>query len=263
MEKDLHPGRLISNTSGSGSSLSIPVLASRMDKPLALLIPGLDGTGKLYFRQIEALSKSYRTLAWQFRNRDSFNLPDLVEEVAQGTENEKPGSMLLVGESFGGMVALQFALSHPERVQRLVLINAFPYYRQKTRISLACLLSGLLQKPLARGVKDFVVERILTSEGIQAPDRLLYREAIRLVCHPAYCRRLQLVRDVDLRGRLGEINTPTCFFASGRDKLVHSIREARFMYSVIPGAKGIYEFPHAGHALLLTPGFSLAAYLLK
>ncbi len=28
-------------------------------KPLALLIPGLDGTGMLYCRQLEALSKKY------------------------------------------------------------------------------------------------------------------------------------------------------------------------------------------------------------
>jgi hypothetical protein len=32
------------------------------------------------------------------------------------------------------------------------------------------------------------------------------------------------------------------------------------MASKIPNAE-VHEFPRAGHALLLTPGFSLAAYL--
>jgi pimeloyl-ACP methyl ester carboxylesterase len=48
--------------------------------------------------------------------------------------------------------------------------------------------------------------------------------------------------------------------ASGRDKLVPSIREAHFMASRIPNAR-VHEFPEAGHALLLTPGISLADYV--
>jgi len=233
---------------------------SQTEKTLALLIPGLDGTGRLYYKQIEPLSKRYRVHAWEFRRRGSFDLPDLVNEIALGTENEKPGSMLVVGESFGGMIALQLALIHPDRIRLLALVNSFPHYRDRIRISLACRLSALLKRPFANRIKEYVVERTLAAEGILAEDRRLYREAIGFVYHPAYCRRLELVRDVDLRSRLGEIAVPTCLFASGKDKLVSSIAEARYMHSVIPNSR-IYEFPRAGHALLLTPGFLLADYL--
>ncbi len=231
-----------------------------IEKPLALLIPGLDGTGRLYYRQVGALSTRYRVRMWEFRSRDAFDLPDLAGEVAQGTENEEPGSILVVGESFGGLIALQFSLDYPLRIQRLALINTFPSYRRRVQIQIACRLAWVLQRSPARKLKELIVDRILAAEGIPGEDRLFYREAIKKVYHPAYCRRLQLVRDVDLISRLGEIRVPTDLFTSGRDKLVPSIAEARFMRSVIPGAK-IHEFPQAGHSLLLTPGFSLADYL--
>jgi pimeloyl-ACP methyl ester carboxylesterase len=187
-------------------------------------------------------------------------LPDLVEELAQATENETTGSMLLVGESFGGMIALQFALDYPERVQRLALINAFPFYRRQMRIRLAIRTARLLNLGMIEDLKNAIVARILAFEGILPEDRRRYREAIRWVHPPAYCRRLQLVREVDLRSRLEEIRVPTLLFASGRDKLVPSTAEARFMLSRIPCAR-LYEFPYAGHALLLTPGFCLAEYV--
>ncbi|MBP1595872.1 MAG: hypothetical protein H6Q05_1249, partial [Acidobacteria bacterium] len=43
-------------------------------KPLALLIPGLDGTGRLFYRQIEALVRRYRVLAWDFGAGADFDL---------------------------------------------------------------------------------------------------------------------------------------------------------------------------------------------
>jgi len=234
-------------------------MAPKNPKPLALLIPGLDGTGKLYDRQIGLLAGKYRVQPWHFRPRDAFNLGDLVDEIAQGTQDERE-PMLVVGESFGGLVAIQFVLDYPVRVRQLALVNSFPFYRRRIRIRLGCRLARLLDRPAVMGIKDYVVERTLAAEGIPPEDRLFYRQAIRQVHHPAYRRRLELVRDVDLRDRLREIRVPAHLFASGRDKLVPSIREARYMHSAIRGSR-IHEFPHAGHALLLTPGFSLAEYL--
>jgi pimeloyl-ACP methyl ester carboxylesterase len=235
-------------------------MADENDKPLALLIPGLDGTGKLYYRQMSRLSKAYRAQPWEFYPRGFFELSDLIEEIAGITEAEKPGSILMVAESFGGLIGLQFALNYPERLRRLVLINTFPYYRRQARIRLACLLAGLLNKRAVRVFKDSIVNRTLASEGILPQDRAQYLDIIKGVYLPAYCRRLQLIRDVDLRSRLKEIRVPTWIFASGRDKLVPSMTEARLMAAAIPDSR-LYEFPRAGHALLLTPGFDLAGYL--
>jgi pimeloyl-ACP methyl ester carboxylesterase len=228
--------------------------------PLALLIPGLDGTGLLYYRQLEPLELRYRVRAWELPRHAAFDYPDLVDEIDRATEAEQPGSMVVVGESFGGTVAMHLALARPARIRTLVLVNTFARYRRQARIRLACRLAPLLRWPAAQLVKNSVAERTLALEGIEAEDRRRYREIIERVAPAGYRRRLQLVSSVDLRARLPEIAVPTILFASGRDKLVPSVDEARFMAARIPRAR-LHEFPRAGHALLLTPGFSLADYL--
>ena len=227
---------------------------------LVLLIPGLDGTGRMFEPHIPALSRHYRVRPWWFHSPAGFGFPELVGELGEETEHEAPGSIIVAGESFGGPNAIHYVLAFPDRVQRLVLINTFSHYRWRVRIRLACLTCPLLRAAGVRGVKDFLATRLLRREGIDAAGLAHYRDVIRHVDLDAYRRRLELVRDTDLRARLCEIRVPTLILASGRDKIVPSVPEARFIASRIPQAE-MHEFPRAGHALLLTPGFSLAAYL--
>ena len=235
---------------------------SNGSKPLALLIPGLDGTGHLFYRQVETLSARYRVKAWEYHRRSRFGFQDLVRELGEGTSQEERGSILVVGESFGGTVAMHYVLAFPERVGSLVLINTFASYRHRTRIRVACLLAPTLRWRGARAIKSSIVDRTLAQEGIPQEDRRRYHEIIQMVDVDAYRQRLELVRDVDLRPRLEEIKVPTFVFASGRDKIVPSRAEGQLLAAAIPKAE-LHEFPQAGHALLLTPGFALADYVFQ
>ncbi len=228
--------------------------------PLALLIPGLDGTGRFFEPHFENLRSRYRISAWRFRRRDRFDFPDLVEELGEATAAEPPGSITVVGESFGGTIALHYALAWTDRVRLLALVNSFCYYSRRTRIRLACRLARFLDWYGIRNLKNFVADRTLALEGIPPSGREFYREIVSQVDPAAYCRRLELVRDVDLRTRLCQITVPTVILAGGRDKIVPSLRSARFMAAHIPNAQ-VHVFAQAGHALLLTPGFLLADYV--
>ncbi len=232
---------------------------SETQKSLALLIPGLDGTGLLYYRQLQSLARHFRALPFRFRERAGFDYADLVAELSEVTADEPPGSVTVVGESFGGTVALHYALAHPDKVRRLLLVNTFARYPGRIRIRLGILVEPLLRHSVFRALKDRVVDGILRREGIPAEDRAEYGRIITQVNRAAYRRRLELVRDLDLRKRLPEIRVPTVIFTSGRDRIVPSSRAARVMAALIPKAT-VHEFPRAGHALLLTPGFQLADY---
>jgi pimeloyl-ACP methyl ester carboxylesterase len=229
-------------------------------RPLALLIPGLDGTGRFFEFQLEALSHRFRALPWAYPRRAGFSFEDLVRDLGEATASEPAGSVTVVGESFGGAVALHFVLAFPARIHRLGLINTFCHYDRRIRITLGYWLSPLLLWRGIRGLKNFVGDSLLAAEGISTDGRRLYREVVARVDPVAYRRRLQLVREVDLRGLLPGISVPTVILVSGRDKVVPSVSSAAFMASRISGAR-VFEFPDAGHALLLTPGFCLADYL--
>jgi len=228
-------------------------------KQLALLIPGLDGTGKLFRTQEEALSKKYRVHAWSYGVGNHFGWHDLTLKLGQSTADEPAGSILVVAESFGGPVAINYVLQYPERVRRLILVNTFPYYGRRIRLRLAYALMPLLMFRFAQDVKDFFVERLLRSEGVPPEHRKHFVEVIHQIDRGGYRRRLRLLQDIDLRPRLHEIAVPTILLAGGRDKIVPSVAEARFMAARIKNAC-VHVFPEAGHALLLTPGVSLADY---
>jgi pimeloyl-ACP methyl ester carboxylesterase len=228
-------------------------------KPLALLIPGLDGTGKLFYRQQEVLARKYRICPWSYGPGADFDLADLTRNLGSATAGEPPGSILVVGESFGGLVALDYVLRYSERVRHLILVNTFPYYRRRLSLALALALTSLLPFKITRIAKDLFVECILRWEEIPPEERRRYHETNQLIDPQAYRRRLQVIRGTDLRPRLGEIAIPTVLLASRHDKLVPSVAEAHFMAARIPRSR-VHEFPNAGHALLLTPGVSLADY---
>jgi pimeloyl-ACP methyl ester carboxylesterase len=230
------------------------------EKPLALLIPGLDGTGQLFYRHLNGLALKYRVRPWVYESQGNFGLADLTRELGNATAGEDPGSILVVAESFGGLVALSYVLDYPERVKQLVLVNSFPYYRRRFRLSLARALTPLLQLRGIHLAKNFIIDRTLRSEGVPIEARRHFQQAIRQIHLEAYRQRLRVIQQTDLRLRLGAIAVPTLIFASGRDKLVPSIAEAAFMSERIPHAQ-VHQFRDAGHALLLTPGISLADYV--
>ena len=58
-----------------------------------------------------------------------------------------------VGESFGGALTLSYALAHPERVERLVILNSFAHFASPARLSLGYHLLRATPWPLMRIVR--------------------------------------------------------------------------------------------------------------
>src|SRR5439155_19195710 len=82
-----------------------------------VLVPGLNGTGELFYRQIPSLRQAYRVATYALRD-DAPTLDALADDLARVIEAVAPVERraMIVGESFGGAVALTRALKHPERV---------------------------------------------------------------------------------------------------------------------------------------------------
>src|SRR5215208_2541650 len=112
--------------------------------PLLVYIAGLDGTGQLLFKQLPFLSHSYRVITYRSRDDNQFTYDDLADDVRDIIRSLGEEHATILGESFGGTVALTFALRHPGMVERLVVVNSFPRFRKRIRIRLAARLASLL-----------------------------------------------------------------------------------------------------------------------
>lgn len=101
------------------------------DSPPLVLLPGANATSLMWFPNIESFSKSYRTYAvdniYDF-GRSVFTkrikAPDdyvgWLDELFDALELED--SINLMGLSYGGWLTSQYAIRHPERIDKIVLL---------------------------------------------------------------------------------------------------------------------------------------------
>jgi pimeloyl-ACP methyl ester carboxylesterase len=228
--------------------------------PLLVYIPGLDGTGKLFFKQIPGLVCRYRVAALRLRDGRDFTYEDLTDDVAAAIRSLSEERATIVGESFGGTVALYFALRHPQMTEQLVVINSFPRFRNRLKINLAICSASALPFDLLWPARRAAVMLGLLVDRVSHEDRCRAMAALREVKRDGYLRRLELIREVNLEPKLSEIRAPTLLIAGTRDLLIRSAREARAMAARMPNAR-IHIVPKAGHACLLGSRVRLAELL--
>ena len=230
--------------------------------PLLIYNAGLDGTGRLLFKQTEALARSFRVVTFRSRERGEFTYDDLSDDVAAIISDQGESQATILGESFGGTVALSFALRHPELTRRLVVINSFPRFRGRVSIKLGVFLTSRLPFGLLWPVRRAASLAGLFVDGIGPRDRTRFWEAISSVSPEGYARRLRLIADFDVEDRLSDIQAPTLFIAGDRDLLISSVEEAHAMAARVPNA-GVKVIRGAGHACLMGDRVCLAELLAE
>lgn len=228
--------------------------------PLLVYLAGLDGTGELFFKQTPNLARSFRVVTFRSREDDAFTYRSLADDIAAIIVSLGEERATIVGESFGGTVALSFALRYPSMVRRLVVINSFPRFRGRVRIKLAAWLAAnvpfILLWPFRRGASLLG----LLVDGVNREDRRRFWKAIRSVNPSAYARRLQLIQGFDVEDQLQTIQSPVLLIAGGRDLLIPSVREAHSMARRMTNAS-VEVIEKAGHACLLGKHVNIAELL--
>ena len=87
-----------------------------------VLVHSALGDSRLWRRQVEALSPAYEVVAPDLPGFGETPLPTEPFSFVDAVAAHLPAA--LVGNSFGGAVALRTALAYPERVSKLVLVGS-------------------------------------------------------------------------------------------------------------------------------------------
>ncbi|MGE0359864.1 MAG: alpha/beta fold hydrolase [Vicinamibacterales bacterium] len=229
-----------------------------MAEPL-MLVPGLDGTGLLFYRQVPLLERHWRVTA--HRHRDSaVELSELVEELDAHVRQIADGRRVtLVGESFGGALSLSYALAHPDRVARLVILNSFPYFGPQARLWLGYHLMRATPWGVMRMVRQLTAWR-LHSPHTGAEELRRFHALMRATTREGYLSRLRMLRSYDVRSRLPELRVPVLYLAADNDHLVPSMEQATLMASLTPRSTMRVLEGH-GHICLIAPDLDLDTIL--
>ena len=230
-----------------------------MRDPL-VLVPGIDGTGVMYHRQVPRLERRFAVTTHRLRD-DARRMDELVADLHRAVAAAAPGGgpVTILGESFGGALAMSYTLAHPERVGRLVILNSFACLESRAQLWLA---HHVLR---ATPWRVMPIVRQLTAGRMYSPqtDRDEIRTAIDLLrasTREGYRSRIGILREYDLRARLKELAPPVLFLAADRDNLVPSVPQARLMHSLAPRSSLRILEGH-GHSCLVAPDLDLAGIL--
>lgn len=158
-----------------------------------------------------------------------------------------PGPLVVVGHSLGGAVALHFAASHPENLQRLILADVAGILHRAvyTKELLGPMLPDLPGPVDLKALLGSIVGR-LPSPPLDL-DLLLSNEILRgriLGEDPAKIAALALVQ-ADFSPLLGKVKTPTVILW-GSDDTVTPLRTGILLEAVLPCAR-LQVIPQAGH----------------
>jgi pimeloyl-ACP methyl ester carboxylesterase len=201
------------------------------DDPPVVLVPGIDGTALLFYRQQPLLSEHFDTVAFPLPTGSvpSMTMATLVNDLAELVREVANDGALLVAESFGGALSMSLAIEHPELVRGLVIVNSFPYLDMRFKLRTAPWILRSIPWAAMPIVRRYTSDH-LHSPHTDATDIAEFRERAKAIDRDSYIRRLQILADFDLRPRLHEIEAPTLFLAGDRDRLLPSVRWARYMH---------------------------------
>lgn len=201
-------------------------------------VPGIDGTGDLLLGlepRIEARMRLVR-LAYTGDGDLPDTYADLAASAASVARAQGVGRCLLLAESFGGAVALQMALDHPELVAGLLIVNSFAYYPERLRLALARGVSPVVPPALFDLGRRWFASSQLFGRREDPAAIAAFQALSGTFFDEAYERRLAMIAGLDLRPRLGDIRQPAALFASDADRIVPSLECMEELRTRLPDA---------------------------
>jgi pimeloyl-[acyl-carrier protein] methyl ester esterase len=213
-----------------------------------LLLPGMDGTGLLFRRFVEALPAGLTAVIASYDRSTRASQDELLARLPRLAEPH-----VIVGESFSGPLAIRRAVGDAS-VGGVVLVASFVRPPRPILSTLSSLGSVVFRRPPPR---SFVRHVLL---GGSVDDVLVdeVRDAIAGVGSDVLADRLRQLGVVDVRPALGQLTCPLLYLQARRDRLVPASHGAEIV-GFGPGRR-LVDFD-TGHLVLQSRPVESAGHL--
>ncbi|HWK45466.1 MAG TPA: alpha/beta fold hydrolase [Stellaceae bacterium] len=137
------------------------------DGPPVVILHGLYGSGRNWASVGQQLAATHRVLLADLRNHgnspwdDVMDYPSMADDVRQLLDDHGIDRAAVVGHSMGGKVAIWLAFEHPDRVERLGIVDVAPLVYPPT---LRAYAEAMLAIDLDRVTRRAEVDQALASE---------------------------------------------------------------------------------------------------
>lgn len=217
-----------------------------MGEPL-VLIPGFASGIWIWLKQVEELSKNFRVITFDPRGVSRSDKP---QEITIKTTADDVAALLdelnierahILGASFGGFVAQEFALSHPEKVESLILCcTSFggPKHILPSMDVLAAFAStkGLNTEERMRENLLLAFNQSYVETHKEEVAKVCELRATNSVPEQAYMLQLQAAATFDASERVSQIQKPTLVLTGNKDIIV-PVQNSENLTAAIPNSK--------------------------
>lgn len=200
-----------------------------------ILIPGFASGAWNWFWQAADLSQDFRVITFDPRGigqskSDENGLRNLsmqtfVEDILQILDELKIAKAHVLGASFGGFVAQEFALRFPERLHKLILACTTAGGKHHVKPSIEVLRSFAPDANLSLGehIRRFLRPAFtdeFNREHADQVERVCQMREANEVAEAVYFAQLETAFSLDLENKTGAIKTETLVLTGDKDSVV-------------------------------------------
>jgi pimeloyl-ACP methyl ester carboxylesterase len=236
------------------------------DGPPVVFIHGLAGCWQNWLENIPRFAERHRVIAVDLSGfghselpREEISIPGYGRFIDAFLGKIGIEKATLVGNSMGGFIAAETAISHPSRVEKLVLVSAAggPALRERNDASQARVMRA------ARMFAPIAAAAIARREHLIRRPRLRRMLLLKIARHPeliepelcyevasgggkpGFLAALQAILDYDFEDRIPEISCPALIIWGRNDEIV-PVEDAYEYERLIPGSRKVI-FEDTGH----------------
>ncbi len=141
--------------------------------PALLILHGLFGSATNWRSMGRLLAANYEVHALDLRNHgaspwaDTMTYTEMADDVRQYIEQHGLGTVTMMGHSMGGKTAMALALTHPDQVERLIVVDIAPRSYTDGLSNYALAMRSIdLATPASRGEVQRQLQALLPDTAI-------------------------------------------------------------------------------------------------
>jgi len=180
-----------------------------------VLLPGMDGSGKLFAPFVRALPDHIKPLVVSYPADLALDYAGHLEYVMAALPLDGP--FLLLGESFSGPLAMMTAAQNPAGLRAIILCATFATWPLTLPASVARLLVSL---GIFRLKSTPLIQRLLLGKNASAELRELFFAALDNVRPEVLAARARAVTTVNCSRELSRCPAPILALVAERDRIV-------------------------------------------
>jgi 3-oxoadipate enol-lactonase len=215
MDRLFADGTVNATDAGTGTPLFLfhSLLSDRAS--FDAIAPKLAGSFRVIVPELPGFGRSQAVIGTLADIAD--RMAELVREVAQGVD--QGGEAIVLGNGYGGFVALQMAIRHPTLATRLILADCGAAFSEPGREAFRTMATVATSKGLA-AISDVAMRRLFAPEFQEAHPDLMRdrREAFLRTDLDVFRAACAQLAELDLRGELHKVKVPALVLVGEQDE---------------------------------------------